>query len=121
MIYPSNFEQKIGFDRIREQIAALCTMQAARERLSEQCFSNSREEIERRLDLADEMRTILILEREFPDSEYVDVEPLVAKIAVEGAFLDVEEVVRLGVALRAIGEVVGFIQSRGRGAYPALY
>lgn len=121
MIYPSNFEQKIGFDRIREQIAALCTMQAARERLSEQCFSHSREEIERRLDLADEMRTILILEREFPDSEYVDVEPLVAKIAVEGAFLDVEEVVRLGVALRAIGEVVGFIQSRGRGAYPALY
>ena len=26
--YPANFEQKIGFDRLREQVAALCTMRA---------------------------------------------------------------------------------------------
>jgi len=32
MIYPANFEQKIGFDRLREQVAARCTMRAARAR-----------------------------------------------------------------------------------------
>ena len=32
MIYPATFEQKIGFDRLREQVAARCTMRAARER-----------------------------------------------------------------------------------------
>jgi len=31
MIYPATFEQKIGFDRLREQVAARCTMRAARE------------------------------------------------------------------------------------------
>ena len=121
MIYPSNFEQKIGFDRLREQVAALCTMQAARERLSEQGFTTDRREIERRLALADEMRTILILEREFPDSEYADIDHLVAKVRVEGAFLDTFEVVTLGKALSSIGEVVEFIRSRGEEAYPALY
>lgn len=25
MIYPANFEEKIGFDRIREQVTALCS------------------------------------------------------------------------------------------------
>lgn len=43
MIYPQNFEQKIGFDRLREQVAALCTMRAARERLAGQTFSTDRE------------------------------------------------------------------------------
>ena len=34
MIYPATFEQKIGFDRLREQVAARCTMRAARERIA---------------------------------------------------------------------------------------
>ena len=38
MIYPDTFEQKIGFDRIREQVAAGCTMQAAREKLAAEGF-----------------------------------------------------------------------------------
>ncbi len=121
MIYPRNFEQKIGFDRLREQVAALCTMQAGRERLLGEHFSTSRKEIEHRLDMADEMRTILILEREFPDSEYADIDLIVAKIRVEGAFLDTDEVVTLRRALCSIGEVVEFIRSRGEGGYPSLY
>lgn len=38
MIYPATFEQKIGFDRLREQVAARCTMRAARERLAAEGF-----------------------------------------------------------------------------------
>ena len=49
MIYPATFEQKIGFDRLREQVAARCTMRAARERLAAEGFSTSAREIERRL------------------------------------------------------------------------
>ena len=52
MIYPANFEQKIGFDRLRAQVAALCSMEAARRRIMEEAFSSSREEIEKEV-LAD--------------------------------------------------------------------
>ena len=52
--------------------------------------------VKRRLALADEMRLVLEMERDFPGGEYPDVDQLVAKLRVEGSFLDVEEVVTLG-------------------------
>ncbi|MDE5692014.1 MAG: endonuclease MutS2, partial [Alistipes sp.] len=95
MIYPATFEQKIGFDRLRGQVAALCTMRAARELLAAEGFTTSVREIERRLSLADEMRLLLEMERDFPGGDYPDMDHVAAKLRVEGAFLDVEEVVTL--------------------------
>ena len=43
MIYPDNFESKIGFDRIKSQIKALCVTQGAADKLSEAEFSNDYE------------------------------------------------------------------------------
>lgn len=120
MIYPASFEQKIGFDRVREQVAALCTMRAARERIAAEGFSTSAREIERRLSLADEMRQVLDMERDFPGGEYPDVDHIVAKLRVEGSFLDVGEVATLRRALSALGGIVAFVLSRQL-RYPALY
>ena len=119
MIYPATFEQEIGFDRLREQVAARCTMRAARERLAAEGFSTSARKIERRLALADEMRLLLDMEHDFPGGEYPDVDYIVAKLRVEGSFLDVEEVVTQRRALAAIGGIVSFIISREE-RYPAL-
>ena len=121
MIYPDSFEQKIGFDRVREQVAAGCTMQAAREKLAGERFSTSAREIERRLALADEMRQLLDLERDFPSGDFPDVDGVMAKLQVEGTFLDVEEVVVLRRALAAIGAIVSFVLARGENRYPALH
>ena len=120
MIYPASFEQKIGFDRLRAQVAALCTMRAARERLAGEGFTTSPREIERRLSLADEMRLVLDMERDFPTGEYPDVDGVIAKLRVEGTFLDVAETVLLRRALEHVGGIVAFVGSR-RERYPALY
>ena len=98
MVYPQNFEQKIGFDRLREQVAAYCSLPSAQNRLVEEGFTTDRREIERRLDLADEMRSILILERDYPDGGYADMEHLLGKIEVEGSFLHPEELLQLSLA-----------------------
>ena len=120
MIYPPTFEQKIGFDRLRGQVEALCTMRAARELLAAEGFTTSAPEIERRLSLADEMRVLLEMEHDFPGGDYPDTDGVVAKLRVEGAFLDVEEVVVLRRALALAGAVVTFIGGRER-AYPTLH
>ena len=120
MIYPATFEQKIGFDRLREQVAALCSMRAARERLAAEGFSTSAREIEQRQILSDEMRLLLEMERDFPGGDYPDIDFLVAKLRVEGSFLDVEEVMTLHGALSALDGVVSFIRAREE-RYPALY
>ncbi len=120
MIYPATFEQKIGFDRLREQVASYCTMRAARERLAAEGFSTSSREIELRLTLADEMRLLLDMEREFPGGEFPDVDLVVAKLRVEGSFLEVAEVVTLRKALSALGGIIAFLLNRET-AYPALF
>ena len=120
MIYPANFEQKIGFDRLREQVTALCSMQAAREIIAGEKFSTSRAEIERKQDIADEMRTLLMLDPDAPRDEFPDMEGVLAKIGVEGAFLSTEEVVVLRRALTAVGNMVGFVMNRSEEKYPRL-
>ena len=120
MIYPVNFEQKIGFDRVREQVASLCSMQVAREIILSQHCSTSRSEIEHRQEIADEMRVLLMLDVDAPRDEFPDVDLIVSKIGVEGTFLSVEEVVVLRRALTAVGNMVGFIMSRSESQYPRL-
>ncbi|MBO7343056.1 MAG: Smr/MutS family protein [Alistipes sp.] len=120
MIYPVNYEQKIGFDRVREQVAALCSMQVARDIILGEKFSTSRSEIERRQETADEMRTLLMLDPDAPRDEFPDMEGIVAKIGVEGTFLTTEEVVVLRRALTAVGNMVGFVMSRSESQYPRL-
>ncbi|MDO5496534.1 MAG: Smr/MutS family protein [Alistipes sp.] len=120
MIYPQSFEQKIGFDRLREQIVMLCNTQAGRAIIEAESFSTSRSDIERRQDIADEMRVLLMLETDAPRDEYPDMEGIIAKIAVEGAFLDVEELARLRVALTAVGNMVAFVMQSSEKQYPRL-
>ena len=120
MIYPANFEQKIGFDRLRSQIAALCSMQAAKQLIEVEEFSTSRATIEFRQDIADEMRVMLMLDSDAPRDEYPDMEGVLQKIGVEGTFLDCGEVVVLRQALTAVGNMVGFVMGRRQEQYPRL-
>ncbi len=121
MIYPPNFESKIGFDRVREQVAALCTMPSAEAKLSEHGFSTSRKIIARRLTLAAQMRTMLLMEQGFPTGDYADLTPVLAKLSIEGTFLDSSEVAILRRSLSMVGEVVSFIRSKAEGeSYTAL-
>ncbi len=121
MIYPQNFESKIGFDRVREQVAALCTMPSAGVKLSEQGFLTSRKAIISRLTLSFEMRNMLLMEQGFPAGDYADLTPILSKLSIEGAFLDTEEVALIRRSLSTCSEVVNFIASkRESGNYPAL-
>ena len=120
MIYPSNFEQRVGFDRIREQIVERCSMLSARELMAAECFTHSRREVEERLTLADEMRMVLAMEPGAEIGEQEDLRSIIDKIAVEGAYLMADECAVLLRALRGVSAIVGFIRSRREGSYPAL-
>ena len=120
MIYPSNFETKVGFDRIRTQIVDSCSMQSARELIEAEGFSRSQSEVERRLRLADEMRTVISMEPGAEIGEQEDIRHIVDKAAVEGAYLGAEECVVLSRALRSASTIVRFVMSRREDSYPML-
>jgi DNA mismatch repair protein MutS2 len=129
MVYPVNYEEKIGFDRIRRQVGELCSTSVAREKLQDEGFCTSAEELARRLGLAEEIRLLIVTEGGFPGGEFVDTAAIVAKARIEGAFLEVEDIRTLHRALTAVGEVLSFVAARtaggagagaGGGHYPLL-
>ena len=120
MIYPANFEQRIGFDRIREQIIELCSMQSAREVIALEGFSTSSKEIEERLKLADQMRVVISMEHGADIGEQEDIATIVDKIAVEGSYITEEEAAILLRSLKSAASIVEFILSRKEGLYPDL-
>ena len=111
MVYPENFESRIGFDTIRNQCRQHCTMRRAVELLDEQTFSTSARQIAIRQALAAEMGSILTMDCGVLKDEFYDIDTLVDKVRVEGTFLDCEEVMRLGVTLSAAAAVVGIIRN----------
>ncbi|MDR0737749.1 MAG: hypothetical protein LBF39_01600, partial [Prevotellaceae bacterium] len=66
MIYPLNFEQKTGFDRIREMVASQCLSALGRRKTAAAAFSSSFTEVKRNLQQTHEMLTILRMEESFP-------------------------------------------------------
>ena len=118
MIYPANFESKVGFDRLREQISRLCSMERARQMLASEGFTSSERTIMERQSLTDEVGRLLSMERDFPRDEFADMDAIVAKIRIEGSFLDTDEVVTLVRSLRSAGEISAFVLTRDAAAYP---
>jgi DNA mismatch repair protein MutS2 len=49
MIYPQNFEQKIGFDQIRQLLKDKCLSTLGEERVSDMSFTEQFEEVEEKL------------------------------------------------------------------------
>lgn len=120
MIYPANFESRVGFDRIREQIVAAASMSSSRERIAQESFCRSRREVEERLELADQMRQLIMMESGGDIGEQEDIAQIIEKVAVEGSYLTAEECATLWRSLRAAGSIIGFILSRRPEHYPAL-
>lgn len=120
MIYPEGFESKIGFDRVRGQISALCTTQTGVDKLSRENFTTSATTITSRLSLADELKTVLMLESGFSSSDWNDIEPVAKKAKVQGAFLTAEDLVVLRGGLTDIDDIVEFFASRNAQSYPTI-
>ena len=92
MVYPQNFEQKTGFDKIREMLVDACLSAPGAERAREIAFSTSFEWIEEQLLQAEEFLHILEEADNFPDSFFYDLRASLHRIKPEGTFLDELEV-----------------------------
>ena len=110
MIYPSNFEQKIGFDSIRHILKGKCLSTLGQERVDEMAFSESYDEINRRLEEVTEFIRIIQEEDEFPDQYFFDVRPSLKRIRIDGMYLEEQELFDLRRSLETIRDIVRFLQ-----------
>lgn len=109
MIYPHNFEQKIGFDTIRELLKVKCLSTLGEERVDNMSFTDQFAGIEEQLCRVTEFVRIIQEEDGFPDQYFFDVRPSLKKIRIEGTYLDEQEVFDLRRSLETIRDIVKFL------------
>jgi DNA mismatch repair protein MutS2 len=120
MIYPLNFENKIGFDVIRQKVKELCLFELGKQKVDNMVFSVNAEEISLSLALTSEFKLICQYEDNFPVDFYFDVTPSLRKAKIEGAFLTEEEVFNLQRSLQAIKQIILFFKKAEEIKYPRL-
>ena len=87
MIYPQNFEHKIGFDQIRTLLANKCISSLGEERVHEMTFSDEFTVVESQLNLITEFIRIIQEEDQFPDQYFFDVRQSLMRLQIEGMYL----------------------------------
>ena len=123
MIYPENFEYKIGFDKIRQFLNEKCLSTLGKERIEKMKFSNRETIISEQLNQTGEFVSILHGDREFPVSYFIDVRYSLQGIRPENTFLDEKELFDLKRSLQTIHDIVRFLRPEGKERdtfYPAL-
>ena len=120
MIYPENFEEKTGFDRIRGLLAENCLSPMGIERAQSVKFTDNFAKIEYDLTLTFEFQQLLQIEDYFPSDHYYRISDSLARIRAEGTFPEVQEVFDMRRSLETIRAILGFFRSREADKYPVL-
>jgi DNA mismatch repair protein MutS2 len=112
MIYPSNFEHKVGFDEIRALLKNRCLSPLGKERVDAMEFSTDHASISEQLEQVREFRRLQQEADDFPLQYFFDVRQAVQRIRLENTHLEEQEVWDLRRSLETIINIVKYL-SRG--------
>ena len=123
MIYPKNFESKVGFDTIRIVLEGHCMSTLGIFHCKNMCYSNHYDTVLRQLEETNEFLSIITTQAEFPLNDFHDVTPALNSIRALGSYMPTEELFRLRKSLGTIGAISTFFSRRdeeGNTPYPRL-
>lgn len=121
VFYPDNIEAKIDFTVIREELMHRCTSSLGREQVEAMRMETSYEVVSRLLMLTDQMRAAHADPMlTFPRGEIHDIREAVARVRIEGLFLDEAELNELRHSLSYAVELETFFASLDERRYGLL-
>lgn len=112
MVFTTNVETKIGFDKIRLLLVNNCLSPLGIKKVDAISVSTNYEWILEQLNLTNEFVKILVNEEDFPIDSYFDIHESLSKIATEGTFIEVQELFKLRCSLHTIGKIVTFFNQK---------
>ena len=116
----AKIEQKLGFEKIREQLKLRCSTQYAKGRVDAEKVSHNSRTIEKRLSLTDEMRLICMFESSFPQNGFIDSIDFLKPLEVEYSSITLENMNKLYTFVENLKGVLNFFKNSKEGAYPHL-
>lgn len=112
VIYPDDFEAKIGFDSIRATLISYCKSRLGKDEAGAFSFSSDFNTILHRLNCVDEMMSIRRGGIPFPSPSPHDVMPYLAEIKVRNSFMSAERLYKLLQVLLSFADIDAFFRSR---------
>ena len=112
MVFTTNVETKIGFDKIRQLLVKNCLSPLGTKKVDTITVSTNYEWILKQLNQTNEFVKILVNEEDFPIDSYFDIHESLSKIATEGTFIEVQELFKLRCSLHTIGLIVTFFNQK---------
>lgn len=123
MIFPKDFETKIGFAALRQIIVDKCETRLGKEAAVAMDFVSGYEEIRRRLTCVSEMVSLFSSASEMPEERVHDVVPWLLEIKAAGSFMSADHLQKLSATLQTMSSVGGFFSKKddnGKSRYPYL-
>lgn len=108
MIYPSDFENKIGFTAIRSLVSDNCISPLGRRYCARMGFMTDFEAVRQALLLANDMLALVESNASMPTENLHDVTASLGSVKVEGGFMSPQELYRLRTSLLTIARLKDF-------------
>ena len=109
MIYPKNYEAKVGFDEIRRLLKEQCLSTLGKEKVDEIIFSADADEVNEWLNQVCEFRRLLQATKQPELNFFFDVRESVSRIRLENTHLEEDELFDLRRSLETISNIVKFL------------
>ncbi len=120
MLYPVNFEHKIGFDSVRSLIDEKCAGSWGVEEAEKISFSNDFDTIVASLTLINEMMSLITDSNALPVPVVIDLRHQFADTKAEGTFLETKDLIALKKNISTLRELVQFISDADPNRFPSL-
>ena len=120
MLYPVNFEHKIGFDSVRSLIDEKCAGSWGVEEAEKMSFSNDFDTIVASLTLINEMMSLITDSNALPVPVVIDLRHQFADTKAEGTFLETKDLIALKKNISTLRELVQFISDADPNRFPSL-
>ncbi len=111
MIYPQNFEQKIGFTEIKSLLNERCQSSLGREQVGEIHFSDNAGEISEWLSQIRDLRKMKEEREDFPLQYFYDMRDSIARMRLEGTHMEEEELFNLKKSLDTIDALIKIVRN----------
>ena len=116
----NTIEERLGFDKIKEFVAAECTNALAIGMADDMCMMTDYGQITHELQLCGEMRQLTLMDNKLSSGDLVDISHELEDIAIEGTIIPPEQLPPLRDALHTIADCVSYLTGQGGEQYPAL-
>ncbi|MEI7500487.1 MAG: Smr/MutS family protein [Bacteroidota bacterium] len=120
MLYPPTFEQKLGFDVIRQILCEYCLSSLGRSRVDKISFSTDGAEINIWHSQTAELKQILQFEENFPSQDYYDLVPELLRVTIPNTYMETEQISQLRLSVSTIISLILYLSER-KEKFPFLF